>query len=103
MEKYNIRIDRENPEPKFRQVADGIKALLERGILSWGDYLPGERSLAKHLDVSRDVVYRAYKALGDEGLLEYANHKGHRLIKDPANPVEFEEKREYKNPLMKRN
>lgn len=102
MEKYKILIDREKPEPRYRQLADGIKALLKQGVLSWGDYLPSERSLANHLEVSRDVVYRAYKIFEEEGLLEYANHKGHRLIKDPSKPVTVKEKRRFKSQI-KRN
>lgn len=40
--------------------------------------LPGERTLAKHLNVSRDVVHRAYKLLKEEKIIElYSSHKGH--------------------------
>ena len=93
VEKFNIEIDksRTNPKPRFRQLADGIKDLIKQGVICGKEYLPGERTLAKHLDVSRDVVHRAYKFLEDEGYFEFRNHIGHRLVDDPSNPVKKSE------------
>lgn len=87
VEKYQIRIDPENPEPKNLQVARGIKELIRNVVVVGEEYLPGERSLARHLEVDRDVVHRAYKKLEGEGYFKFKNHLGHCLIKNPSKLV----------------
>lgn len=88
VDKYQIEIDPEKAVPKNRQVADGIKQLIKQGVIAGEEYLPGERSLAKHLGVDRDVVHRAYKMLQTEGYFKFKNHIGHCLIKNPDKLVE---------------
>lgn len=83
VEKYQCPIDPDDPEPKYRQLANGIKKLIKQGIIGGEEYLPGERSLARHLEVTRDVVHRAYKILEGEGYFKFKNHIGHCLIEKP--------------------
>jgi GntR family transcriptional repressor for pyruvate dehydrogenase complex len=54
----------------YRQIADQIAALIERGEYGVGERLPPERDLAKHLGVSRPSVREALIALEVEGYVE---------------------------------
>jgi len=59
-------------EPKrlYRQIADQLRALVERGEFAPGTRLPAERELAAQLGVSRPSVREALIALEVEGLVE---------------------------------
>jgi len=54
----------------YRQIADQITALIERGEYTVGARLPPERDLAKQLGVSRPSVREALIALEVEGYVE---------------------------------
>ncbi|HEX3063454.1 MAG TPA: GntR family transcriptional regulator, partial [Usitatibacter sp.] len=54
----------------YRQIADQIAALIERGEYGPGQRLPPERDLAKQLGVSRPSVREALIALEVEGYVE---------------------------------
>ena len=54
----------------YRQIADQITALIERGEYGAGKRLPPERDLAKQLGVSRPSVREALIALEVEGYVE---------------------------------
>src|SRR3954471_22770589 len=54
----------------YRQIADQIAALIERGEYGAGARLPPERDLAKQLGVSRASVREALIALEVEGYVE---------------------------------
>lgn len=54
----------------YRQIADQIAALIDRGEYSAGQRLPPERDLAKQLGVSRPSVREALIALEVEGYVE---------------------------------
>jgi DNA-binding FadR family transcriptional regulator len=54
----------------YRQIADQIAALIERGEYGTGQRLPPERDLAKQLGVSRPSVREALIALEVEGYVE---------------------------------
>ena len=54
----------------YRQIADQIAALIEKGEYGAGERLPPERDLAKQLGVSRPSVREALIALEVEGLVE---------------------------------
>src|SRR5258706_6224899 len=54
----------------YRQIADQITALIERGEYATGQRLPPERDLAKQLGVSRPSVREALIALEVEGYVE---------------------------------
>ena len=54
----------------YRQIADQIAALIERGEYAVGERLPPERDLARQLGVSRPSVREALIALEVEGYVE---------------------------------
>lgn len=80
----NITVDKTNPLSQHRQIAQQILTMLKEGKIDLGSFLPGERTLAKRIGVTRDVVHRAYKLLEKNDLIEFKSHIGHRL-KDKCN------------------
>src|SRR3954466_15687110 len=60
----------------YRQIADQIAALIEKGEYGAGARLPPERDLAKQLGVSRPSVREALIALEVEGWVEIRTGSG---------------------------
>jgi len=58
-----LKIDRERPEPLYRQVIAGIRALVDEGTIEAGRPLPSSRRLAAQLGVDRTTVTEAYAEL----------------------------------------
>ena len=58
------------PRRLYRQIADQLRSLIERGEFAVGSRLPPERDLALQLGVSRPSVREALIALEVEGLVE---------------------------------
>src|SRR5690349_3269825 len=75
----------------YRQIADQIAALIERGEYRPGQRLPPERDLAKQLGVSRPSVREALIALEVEGYVEVRIGSGvyvvDRTDKDAVAPL----------------
>ncbi len=59
-----------SPQRLYRQIADQLRALIERGEFAPGSRLPPERDLATQLGVSRPSVREALIALEVEGRVE---------------------------------
>ena len=58
-----LTIDRTGPRPLYRQVIDGVRALIDAGTLRAGEALPSSRDLASQLSVDRTTVTQAYSEL----------------------------------------
>jgi DNA-binding FadR family transcriptional regulator len=75
----------------YRQIADQIAALIERGEYKAGQRLPPERDLAKQLGVSRPSVREALIALEVEGYVEVRVGSGVYVVgprtEDAAEPL----------------
>lgn len=66
----NIQIDKtETNVPIYQQLADKIKELVQTGTLKPGEALPGSRSMAAVLNISRKSVVSAIEQLVHSGLL----------------------------------
>jgi GntR family transcriptional regulator len=85
-----LTIDAADRRPIYRQVADGIKALIARGVLREGTALPSVRQVAGDLGVNLNTVAVAYRELQQEGLLAVrhgagavvASERGRRIAED---------------------
>jgi len=64
-----LKLDRNKPEPLYRQIIDGIRALIDAGTLEPGRPLPSSRRLAVQLGVDRTTVTEAYAELQAMGCL----------------------------------
>lgn len=62
----SIVIDLDSTVPLYRQIADGVRALIARGLLAEGDALPSVRKLGEMLGVNLNTVAKAYRVLADE-------------------------------------
>jgi len=73
-----LRVDLASPTPVYRQIADGLRALLAHGAFKPGDRLPTVRQVAIDLAVHHNTVAQAYRVLAEEGWLDLRRHRGQR-------------------------
>lgn len=57
-------------EPKYRQIAEDLRAKIESGALERGSRLPSEIELMEQYDASRNTIRDAVKLLTTRGLVE---------------------------------
>ena len=62
--------------PLYRQLYDAVREAVLSGTLTSGTRIPATRTLARHLNVSRNTVLEAFEQLFAEGYLETAQGKG---------------------------
>jgi GntR family transcriptional regulator len=60
----------EDPRAKYEQIANDLRAAIQRGEYGPGDRLPGERVLARQYSVAAMTVRQAIAVLRSEGLAE---------------------------------
>jgi GntR family transcriptional regulator / MocR family aminotransferase len=65
-----ISVDREAPQPLYRQIYEAFRTRIIKGELRAGQILPSTRQLARDLQVSRFPVLNAYAQLLAEGYFE---------------------------------
>ena len=68
----HIELDPASDTPLYKQLADSIRSLVERGSLGAGERLPATRELAGLLGLNRTTISSAYAVLEESGLI-----KGH--------------------------
>ncbi len=66
----NIRLDTASGTPLYKQVADCIAALINRGAIASGEKLPPTRELAEQIGLNRTTISAAYSLLEETGLIE---------------------------------
>lgn len=71
-----LRLDKSSSVPLGEQIARGIKAQIQAGILPAGSRLMSSRDLASELDVNRATVVHSYRDLKEQGLLESGVGRG---------------------------
>lgn len=71
-----LTVDPEDERPIYRQLADGIKALIARGALREGMTLPSVRQVAGDLDVNLNTVAAAYRQLQEESFVRVRHGAG---------------------------
>ena len=71
-----VQIDPHSPVPLHEQVAAALRRAIAEGEAAPGERLPPARDLAAVLDVNSNTVFRALRALRDEGLVEFRRGRG---------------------------
>lgn len=87
------------PRRLYRQIADQVRVLVERGEFAPGARLPAERELALALGVSRPSVREALIALEVEGLVEVRMGSGIYVREQPAMTAERTDRVSAEPPL----
>ena len=75
-----LRIDLASAIPVYRQIVDGLRALLVHGAFKPGDRLPTVRQMAVDLAVNHNTVAESYRLLAQEGWLELRRHHGATVL-----------------------
>lgn len=70
------RINDDGDRPKFIQIANRIRELIDGGQLTLGDRLPSINQVIDHFSVSRDTVVKAFQELKSRGIVESSPKKG---------------------------
>src|SRR5271163_4379086 len=78
-----LKVDTASGTPVYRQIVDGLRAMLVAGVFSPGDRFPTVRQLAIDLALNHNTVAEAYRLLASEGWLELRRHHGARVIARP--------------------
>ncbi len=78
-------LDRAEDRPPYRQIADHLRAAIERGELQPGDRLPSEAALMAHYHVARMTARQAIQELRGEGRV--VSEQGRGVFVRPPLPV----------------
>lgn len=65
-----FRLDPRSGMPPYRQLVAQVRQAVLLGILRPGDQLPPVREVVTQITINPNTVYRAYRDLEDEGLVE---------------------------------
>jgi GntR family transcriptional regulator len=71
-----IHIDTKSNTPVYRQIMDQVQAQIATGRLRIGDRLPSVRELAVDIRINPNTVARAYRELGQLGVVETQGSTG---------------------------
>jgi GntR family transcriptional regulator len=69
-------VDSSSDRAVYRQIADHLRAAMDRGRLRQGDQLPSEAQLMNHYGVARMTARNALRVLLDEGLITAEHGRG---------------------------
>lgn len=74
---FEISIHHHSDIPKYRQIVNSINNAISENILHQGDLLPSVNILCKTHQLSRDTVFKAYKILKEQNVIESVPNKGY--------------------------
>jgi len=74
-----LHLDDHSLTPYHQQLSDGIMLAAERGQIQINDILPSINDLSIALDVSRNIVTKAYSTLKERGVVGSVHGKGHYI------------------------
>jgi len=80
----HLTVDRDDPEPAYRQVYLRLRAAILAGELPPGTRLPPTRDLARASGMARVTIVQAYRQLEAEGFIESRAGAGTHVAAGPA-------------------
>ena len=80
-------LDHDSPVPLYHQIAESIRARIERGEIEPGETLPPMRDAAERWGVNFHTVRHAYTALAREGLVSAGGGRGTRVVAAATAPA----------------
>jgi GntR family transcriptional regulator len=81
-----FRVDPRSPIPVYRQVVEGVKEAVAKGVLASGERVPSVRELAARMTLNHNTVARAYQELEREGVIEVVRGRGAFVSPRPPPP-----------------
>ena len=75
-----LKVDVNNPLPRYYQVYVSLEERIRAGELGPGDALPSERQLAVDYGVSRITIVKSLDMLVDDGLIERQHGRGNFVL-----------------------
>jgi GntR family transcriptional regulator len=87
---HSIRLDFRSEVPLYLQIAEQVRALIDRQVLQPGQQLPTVRALATELRVNFNTVARAYRVLDEAGVISTQRGRGTFVSEIPPPAVSFQ-------------
>lgn len=82
MSDFQINIDSARGQTKLQQLVYSITEAISNGNLKTGDVLPSVNQLSSESGFSRDTVFKAYRILKKQGVIEATPQKGYFVASD---------------------
>ncbi len=77
MSDFQLNIDSIRGQTKLQQLVHSITEAMSNGTLKTGDALPSVNQLSSESGFSRDTVFKAYRILKKQGIIEATPQKGY--------------------------
>ncbi len=77
---FKIELNDTNNSPKYKQIVESIKELIQSGKIKYGQKLPSINQISFDYYISRDTVEKAYALLKKEGIIESVKGRGHFVV-----------------------
>src|SRR6478672_6537410 len=81
-----LRIDGKSGVPPYLQIAQQIRQALVAGVLRPGDQLPTVKEVVGSLAINPNTVFKSYRELEREGLVEGRKGAGTFVLRRPNGP-----------------
>jgi GntR family transcriptional regulator len=83
----NFRLDPRSGVPPYLQIAEQVRQALIAGILGPGDQLPTVKEVVTQLAINPNTVFKGYRELEREGLVEGRPGAGTFVLRRPPGPA----------------
>jgi len=83
----SLRLDPKSGVPPYLQVAHQIRQALVAGVLVPGDQLPTVKEVVTRLAINPNTVFKGYRELEREGLVEGRPGAGTFVLRRPPGPA----------------
>lgn len=81
-----LRVDHRSGVPPYLQIADQIRHAIATGVLGPGDQLPTVKEVVASLAINPNTVFKGYRELENEGLVEGRKGAGTFVLRRPQGP-----------------
>ena len=82
-----LRIDGKSGVPPYLQIAQQVRQALVAGVLQPGDQLPTVKEVVTQLGINPNTVFKGYRELEREGLVEGRRGAGTFVLRRPPGPA----------------
>jgi len=82
----NLRLDTKSGVPPYLQIAEQVRQALVTGVLVPGDQLPTVKEVVTQVAVNPNTVFKSYRELEREGLVEGRPGAGTFVLRRPPGP-----------------